>query len=315
MTIEELKSYKGMGRKPEDFDLYWDNALKEMQALPISYHLEEIYFPSKVARAYHLTFIGVGGAKVHCQLHTPKETEGKLYKGMLQFHGYHTDSGDFSDKVGLVAEGFTVLSMDARGQGGPSEDNTKTSGGVMKGLIIRGVEEGKENLYYRRVFIDTAHAARILMSFPYVDRTDIYAQGASQGGGLTIACAALVPEVKKVLAVYPFLSDYRKAYELGAETSAFEELPYYFRFRDPLHKKEVEFFETLEYIDLQHLAPRIQAEVLWAVGMKDEVVPPVTQFATFNKIRSKKELLILPEYGHEYLPKISDEIRPFFFGE
>ena len=90
---------------------------------------------------------------MHCQLVTPKFTAGKKLKGMLQFHGYHGDSGDFQDKIGWVAEGFVVLAMDARGQGGLSEDCTKTKGGVLKGLIIRGLEEGKENLYYRQVFL------------------------------------------------------------------------------------------------------------------------------------------------------------------
>lgn len=311
--IDELLAYEGRGIKPQNFDLFWDKALEEMHALPLNYHLEQIHFPSKVAKAYHLTFEGLGGAIIHCQLLTPIETKGRKFKGMLQFHGYHTDSGDFSDKVGLVAEGFVVLSMDARGQGGPSNDVTRTQGGVMKGLIIRGIDEGEDNLYYKYVYLDTAHTARILMSLEYVDNNLIYAQGASQGGGLTIACASLVPEIHKVLVSYPFLSDFRKAYEMGAETSAFEEIPYWFRFRDPLHKKEEKFFSTLEYIDLQHLAPRVKAEVLWAIGMKDEVVPPITQFATYNKLSTTKNLIILPEYGHEYLPRVGDETRSFFF--
>jgi cephalosporin-C deacetylase len=203
--------------------------------------------------------------------------------------------------------------MDARGQGGPSIDKTQTKGGLLKGLIIRGVEDGKDNLYYKRVFLDTAQAARILRDLEYVDSEKIYATGASQGGALTIACAGLSPFIKKVIVVYPFLSDYRKAYELGAQTSAFEEIPYWFQFRDPLHKRHDEIFDTLEYVDIQHLANRIQAETHWIVGLLDEVVPPQTQMATYNKIESKKFLYTLPEYGHEYLPKISDDLRYVFF--
>lgn len=69
--------------------------------------------------------------------------------------------------------------------------------------------------------------------------------------------------MKKVVVQYPFLSDYRKVFELDINSSAYEELAYWFRFRDPMHDREEEFFDTLEYIDLQHLAPRIKAEVKW----------------------------------------------------
>ena len=312
MDIKEWDDYQGSGIKPPDFDIFWEDGLREMEALPLDYILEPVAIPSQVANFYHLTFKGVGGATVHCQLITPKETAGKKLKGMLQFHGYHTDSGDFQDKIGWAAEGFVVLALDARGQGGLSQDCTQTNGGIMKGLIIRGMEEGKGNLYFRQVFLDTAHAARILKEMAFVDETRIYAQGASQGGGLTIACAGLVPDLYRIYVSYPFLSDYRKAYALGAQTSAFEEIPYWFQFRDPLHKRETEVFDTLEYIDIQHFAPRIKAEVCWVIGMQDTIVPPVTQMATYNKLTSKKQLIVLPEYGHEYLPKVSDEMRSYF---
>ncbi|MDN5372155.1 MAG: acetylxylan esterase [Carnobacterium inhibens] len=312
MKMKDLENYSGSGIKPADFDAFWEDGLREMESLPLDYILDPVDIPSQVANFYHLTFKGVGGATIHCQLITPKETAGRNFKGLLQFHGYHTDSGDFQDKIGWAAEGFVVLAMDARGQGGLSEDRTQTSGGVMKGLIIRGMEEGKNNLYFRQVFLDTAHAARILKSMDFVNENRIYAQGASQGGGLTIACAGLVPDLYRIYVSYPFLSDYRKAYSLGAQTSAFEEIPYWFQFRDPLHKREKEIFDTLEYIDIQHFAPRIKAEVCWAVGMQDTIVPPITQMATYNNITTKKNLIILPEYGHEYLPKVSDDMRSYF---
>jgi cephalosporin-C deacetylase len=179
----------------------------------------------------------------------------------------------------------------------------------MKGLIIRGIEEGHENLYYVRQYLDLASAAKILMNLDYVDENNITVQGASQGGGLAIVCAALMPQIKTVIATYPFLSDFRKAYQLGAQTSAFEEIPYWFQFRDPLHLREDWFFEQLEYIDIQNFAARIKAEVIWIMGGQDIVVPPITLMAAYNKIQSHKQLFVLPEYGHEYLPKISDYLR------
>lgn len=314
LDIKKLSKYQGMAQKPSDFNEFWRKSLEEMNALPMSYQVTKVDIPSNVASAFHLWFTGVSGARIHCQLITPKNMDKSIpHRAIIQFHGYHTDSGDYQDKFGWAAEGFVVLALDARGQGGLSEDTTITKGDVMKGLVVRGIEEGPENLYFRRVFLDTAQAARILMGMPYVDEHRVFACGASQGGGLAIACASLVPSIYGVQVSYPFLSDYREGYALGADTSAFEEIPYWFRFKDPLHKRESDFFDTLEYIDIQNLAPRIKGRVYWSIGLSDTIVPPPTQFATYNKIRSEKHMIVLPEYGHEYLPKVSDELRWFFF--
>jgi cephalosporin-C deacetylase len=230
---------------------------------------------------------------------------------VLQFHGYHSDAGDFSDKIALAAEGMCVLALDARGQGGPSEDTTRSKGGVMKGLIIRGWEEGPEQLYFRAVFLDTAHMARIALAMAGVDAERVAVQGASQGGALALVCAALEPRVSKALVQYPYLSDYRQAFRLNVLTNAYEELAYHFRFRDPLHLREAKFFKTLDYIDLQYLAPRIKAKVVWGIGLEDTVCPPQTQFAVYNQLHTRKTMLAYPEYGHEYLPRYADTTRSF----
>jgi cephalosporin-C deacetylase len=84
------------------------------------------------------------------------------------------------------------------------------------------------------------------------------------------------------------------------------ELQKYFRNHDPLHELEAEILTQLGYIDVQHLAPRIEAEVMMAIGLVDKICPPSTQYAAFNKIRSKKRAVLFPDYGHENLPIFND---------
>ena len=43
-----------------------------------------------------------------------------------------------------------------------------------------------------------------------------------------------------------------------------------------------------------------------SVGLMDTICPPSTQFAAYNKIQSKKSLLIYPDFGHEGLPGAPD---------
>lgn len=313
--LNEWFTYQGSGIKPADFDEFWDSQLKKISDRPLNYTIEEIDFPSHVATCYAVTFESIDGAKISCQLLQPKVAKGKV-PGMLFFHGYHVNSGDWSDKIGWVAEGYAVLAMDCRGQGGQSENReASVKGTAINGFVIRGVEEGKENLYYKNVFIDTVIAARILMDLDEVDEENISIQGSSQGGALALICASLEPRIKKVAINHPFLSDYRKAYSIGAQDSAYSEINYWFRFRDPLHERETYFFETLEYIDVQHFVSRIKARVILTMGLEDSVCFPVTQFAVYNKLTCPKKLLVLPEYGHEYYPKIADKLRGFFIND
>jgi cephalosporin-C deacetylase len=144
------------------------------------------------------------------------------------------------------------------------------------------------------------------MSLPEVDGDRVAAMGVSQGGGLTLACAALEPRIRKAVPSYPFLCDYQRVWEMDLAKDAYEELKLHFRRFDPRHEREKELFTKLGYIDCQHLAPRIRAEVLLFVGLMDTICPPSTQFAAYNKITSKKDVVIYPDFAHEALPDQGD---------
>ncbi|MFP4977289.1 acetylxylan esterase [Paenibacillus sp. CN-4] len=312
--LAELMTYQGSSPRPADLDGYWERALRQLADQPLDYELVPAEFESPLAECYHLYFTGVGGARIHCKYVKPKRASG-TGAGVVMFHGYACDSGDWMEKVNYAAHGISVLAMDCRGQGGLSEDNLTVKGTTVRGHIIRGVDDpDPDALYFRHVFLDTVQTARILMNMEEVDPARVGAFGLSQGGALTIACAALEPRIKLAVPVYPFLADYKRAMELDAVNSAYEELHYYFRFFDPHHLREEEIFGRLGYIDIQNLAPRIEGKVLFVTGLADTVCPPSTQFAVYNKIRSEKELLVYHEYGHEYLPYLADKALQAFRG-
>lgn len=132
-----------------------------------------------------------------------------------------------------------------------------------------------------------------------IDENNVYAVGGSQGGGLTLACAALEPRISKLASVYPFLSDYKRVWEMDLGEHAYVELKQYFRLFDPTHQRETEVFKKLGYIDIQNLVSRIKGKVLFATGLIDSICPASTQFASYNKITSWKQHIIYPDYGHE----------------
>jgi cephalosporin-C deacetylase len=85
----------------------------------------------------------------------------------------------------------------------------------------------------------------------------------------------------------------------------------HFRHFDPLSTNRAKLFETLGYIDVHHLAPRIRAEVVMALTLQDPICPPSTQYAVYNNLRSKKRALVYQDFSHEGLPGLSDETLGF----
>ncbi|HBR93346.1 MAG TPA: acetylesterase [Opitutae bacterium] len=309
--LDELVKYTTSTPKPADFDDFWDKGLQELDALEVKVNFTPVDFKAPFATCRSMHFTGTGGARVHARIATPKEPAEQPGPALLFFHGYSGSSPSWVEMLPYVAAGFTVAGLDCRGQGGLSEDTISTKGNTLHGHIIKGLDDAPEKLYYRNVFLDTALLARIVMNLDSVDADRVGANGGSQGGALALACGALEPRIKQVYSQFPFLSDYKRVWDMDLDQNAYVGLRDYFRRFDPLHKREAAIFEKLGYIDVSHLSARIEGEVLMAITQLDNICPPSTQFAAFNAISSKKAYLLYPDCGHENLPGANEEAYEF----
>lgn len=307
--LDQLRTYTGINPRPDDFDAYWQRALAELDATDPRPELIPVENPtSRHAELFDLFFTGTGGARIYAKYLRPRHRSGPC-PAILQFHGYGGSSGEWSDKLPYVAEGFCYAAMDCRGQGGRSEEGGGVKGTTQNGHIVRGLDDpDPDRLLFRHLFLDTVQLARVVRSFSEVDGGHVSCWGASQGGGLALACAALDPGIRRCVSVFPFLSDYRRVWEMDLTKDAYAELRTFFRNFDPLHEREQEIFTKLGYIDVHHLAPRIRAEVLMLATLMDTICPPSTQFAAYNAIPSAKEVRIYHDFGHEALPGGADAI-------
>jgi cephalosporin-C deacetylase len=121
----------------------------------------------------------------------------------------------------------------------------------------------------------------------------------------------LEPRIRRCVSIYPFLSDYKRVWNMDLVKDAYAELKAYMRMFDPLAVNREKIFETLGYIDVHHLAPHIQADVVMALTLQDAICPPSTQYAVFNNLRSKKTSVVYPDFGHEHLPGFADSVFHF----
>lgn len=310
LPLEELKEYRGISPCPADFDEFWDRAVKGVKELDYQVELKKSSFQTDYAECNDLYFTGTGGARIHAKYLKPVKSQGP-HPAVLFFHGYSGDSGTWMEKLGYVANGFSVFALDCRGQGGASQDIGGVRGVTWSGQIMRGMEDGPEHLLFVQIFLDVVALAKIAMEMPDIDENRIGVFGRSQGGALTIVCGALVPNVKKIAPLYPFLTDYKRVWQMDLAKVAYEDITYYFRKFDPCHEREDEIFMNLGYIDIQNFAKRIKAEVMMGTALMDTTCPPSSQFAVYNKINAPKRMILYPDYIHEPIQDFSDKTFQF----
>ena len=150
------------------------------------------------------------------------------------------------------------------------------------------------------MYTDAVRLVDAVRTLPGVDATRIALTGGSQGGGITIAAAALVEaHVGPVAAVLPdvaFLSDWRNGTDVAVGGPYLELAQYLSVHRDAVDR----VWETATYFDGVHFAAGITAPALFSVALMDDVVPPRTTFAAYNALGSAdREIAVYPYNGHE----------------
>ena len=333
--IEALGDYHGSVPVPEDFDAFWAERMAEADAQPLEWELVAAseaaggadLSPEAVAQApcdlFDLWFRGMGGARLHAKYLVPtgelaltQVPEGEPFCGVplvLQFHGYPGTSRSWLEQMSYVGMGMAILAFDCPGQGGPGNDVGGYEGTTVAGHIVAGLDGDPSGLYYVRCHQDIRILCRIVRELEGIDLGRVYVNGASQGGGLGIACAALNADlVSRAAILYPFLSDYRRVFELEADDIAYEGLRYYARWFDPAGIRTDEVFGKLAYIDSASFAHLVRAEVLFGTGLADIVCPPPTQCAVYNNLTCPKRRVLFPDFGHEEIQAFDDMIIDFF---
>ena len=232
---------------------------------------------------------------------------------MLQFHGYPGTSRSWLEQSSFVGMGMAVLAFDCPGQGGPGNDVGGYVGTTVSGHVVAGLDGPARNLYYVRCHQDIRILCRIVRELGGIDLSRVFVNGASQGGGLGVACCALNADlVSRAAILYPFLSDFRRVYELGADEIAYEGIRYYARWFDPAGERLDEWFGKLAYVDSASFAHLVRCEVLMGTGLADVVCPPATQYAVYNNMTCPRRHVLFPEFGHEEIQAFDDLIIPLF---
>jgi cephalosporin-C deacetylase len=299
LPLNELKTYCPERDEPADFDAFWQSTLAEARTFPLSATLEKVDYGLVAQETFDVTFSGFGGQPVKGWLILPSQRTGKL-PCVVEYIGYGGGRNFPIDWLLWSSAGYAHFVMDTRGQGsswsaGDTPDLYSDGGNAhYPGSMTKGILDPK-HYYYRRVFTDAVRAIEAARSHPTVDATQIAVTGGSQGGGITIAAAGLVPDVVAALPDVPFLCHYRRATEI-VDTYPYKEIAEYCH----VHRDKVDtVFNTLSYFDGMNFASRATAKALFSTALMDQVCPPSTVFAAYNYWVGEKDMKVYPYNGHE----------------
>jgi cephalosporin-C deacetylase len=294
---DRLETYTSAVRAPSDFDEFWRTSLQQTTDSELDVTLVPIDCGLPAIETFDVTFSGFGRDAIRAWLHLPAGADG--IPVVVQFQGYGGGRGLPHESILWPAAGIACLVVDTRGQGsGWSSGETADpagSGPAHPGFMTRGILD-PHDYYYRRVFIDAVRAVEVARALDRVDAQRVAAAGVSQGGGIAVAVAGLVPDaISLLLCDVPGLCDFPRAIAV-AERDPYLEITNYLS----VHRNHNDaVLNTLSYFDGVLFAARAFARALFSIALMDMTCPPSTGYAAYNAYAGPKELVVYPYNDHE----------------
>ena len=304
--IEALGGYYGATPKPADFEAFWQARMAEADAVSLDYTVTQAKeVPSWDGCDFlDLWFTGMAGARIYAKYLRPHSD--KPVPLVLQFHGYPGASRSFAEQASFAGMGMALIAMDCPGQAGYSVDAGGFLGTTVSGHIVAGLDGPAEGMYYVRLHQNIRILCRIVRQLQEIDLRRVFVNGGSQGGGLGLACCALNPGlINRAAILYPFLSNFKLVWDLGADEIAYEGIRYYARWFDADEHQQDRWFRQLGYIDSKNFATLVQCPVLFGTGLQDVICPPQTQCAVYNNLHCKKSGIFSPVMGTRRLQNLT----------
>ena len=282
-------AYRSKVRKPDNFDDFWEYVLEQVDAVPLAAEVRPEPMRSgdgvDVFQAFYDSIDGVRVAAWYC-LPSGADAREPL-PAIIAAPGYQSDPAIPKE---WAKRGYAALAIAPRGK---LRSRAQFDPGY-PGLLTYGIVD--PNVYsYRGFYVDAWRGVDFLLGREEADSSRIGVAGSSQGGGLTVCTAAMRPEIRAASAGAPYLTGFIDSIEL-THTYPYQEINDYLR----LHPESREpVVETLAYFDCVNFADKITCPIIVNIGLQDNVCPPETGYALFEKIASAdKTLYAYDNQGH-----------------
>ena len=283
---------------PADFDEFWDNALKEARKLALDPHLTLLSDRcTETVNVYEVSFVNNRPAsRIYGILCVPVKP-GK-YPALLRVPG--AGARPYSGDVYTASQGAITLEIGIHGMPVtmPLSVYQSIREASLDGYWETVLDDPDKN-FYKRVVVGAVRAVDYIASLPQWNGTDVGVTGASQGGFLSLAVAALDKRITFLAPVHDAMCDYEVALQKKACG-----WPHYFYNVDNPDKKKV---EGARYYDGINFAKRVTCPGWYSFGYNDEVVPPSSAYSVYNCVNAPKTLSVYQMTGHFWYQEQWDE--------
>jgi cephalosporin-C deacetylase len=279
----------------EEIRAFWSDTRAALASTPLDATVEplesgdhpllaEASRPSRIVS--RVTLSSFEGRRIRAWLSLPAgEPPVHGWPAVMEVPGY---GGSLALPLHLLNYGYATLSLFPRGQG-----ESLLEWQIERDTRLTYNVTDRDRYYYRGGFMDCLRGIDFLTSRPEIDLSRIGVWGFSQGGGLTLATAALDTRVKAAVAGVPWLCDLAAASESG--TAPYVELRDYLA-RRPEEREQA--LATLAYFDQVNLANDITCPVLMGCATVDEVHPLRSALQAFQRVRGLKSIVVYPDLDH-----------------
>ncbi|MHA4810921.1 acetylxylan esterase [Flavitalea flava] len=288
-------------QEPADFIQFWDGAKAANAKIPIDARMTLL--PDRCTGLVDVYQVNLQnyrpGAREYGILCIPKK-EGK-YPAVLEVPG--AGIRPYSGDIHLAEQGVITFQIGIHGIPVTMDKQVydDLGAGALSGYWAYNLED-RDQYYYKRVYLGCVRANDFLISLPQFDGINLGVMGGSQGGALSIVTASLDPRVKYLAAYYPALSD-MTGYLHGRAGG----WPHVFDKNNPQHRVETEI-NTSSYYDVVNFAKWLKVPGIYSWGYNDEVCPPTSLYAAYNKISAPKTLMLALETGHWTYPEQNEKL-------
>lgn len=276
--------------RPPDCDAFWARTMSEAAATPLNPAMRRVPMRcTDEVDVYEIHYDSTDGLRIAGWYCVPTASYLEPpYPGLLRVPGYISDP---TLPRSWARMGYATVGVAHRGKLG-SDDAYRPG---FPGLLVDNILD-RDTYAYRGVYVDACRAVDFLLTRPEVDHSRIGVHGTSQGGGLTVAVAALRADVVTCGAAgAPFLASIMDCVSL-TRSYPYEEINEYLRMY-PGRAPQVR--STVAYVDGVSLAPMIRCPMFVYIGLADDVIPPESGYAVVDAMTCPVELLARARCGHD----------------
>ena len=298
---------------PEDFDAFWAAGRARLaKEVPLDAQMMKIPERCKPEFDYYRVSFATFGRRVYGYLSVPTDKSKAPYPVEVQVAaaGFGNWTNDMDGNGNAIKLFFSVYpwepdwrwkKLGLQKRYDAMNEECKAQYGCSN-YSTAGLSKSREDYFYYPVLLGIDRAVDWVVARPDVDRTRVWYQGTSQGGGFGFYLTGLNHSFTRAAFFVPAITD-----TLGSLKGRMSGWPRIVENQKAENRAAVE--RLAPYFDGANFASRITCPVRIAVGFADTTCPPCAVYASYNEIKvADKGIVHGFGMGHGCFGKFYEEL-------